>query len=51
MMKATEIMNFIREACEEKQEREQLYSVDYWDIDLFLDRVEDLTNYVSEHSK
>lgn len=50
-MQATEIISFIREACEEKQEREQLYSGDWKDIDRFLDRVEDLTNYVMEQNK
>ena len=50
-MKATEIMNFIREACEEKQEREQLYRGEWHDVDLFLDRVEDIVNYVMERNK
>lgn len=50
-MQATEIINFIREACEEKQEREQLHSGDWREIDLFLDRVEDFTNYVMEQNK
>ena len=50
-MKTTEIMSFIREACEEKQEREQYCRADWRDVELFLDRVEDFTNYAVEHNR
>ena len=50
-MNATEIISFIREACDEMQEREGLCTSDWRDIDMFLDRVEDFTNYVTECNK
>lgn len=51
MLKATEIMNFIREACKEKREREYLCTGDRADIDCFLDHVENFANYVTECNK
>lgn len=50
-MKTAEILCFIREAAEEKQEREKLVRSDWRQIDKLLDCLEDFANCIVENEK
>lgn len=47
-MDTVEIVEFIRAACEEKQEREKLVRKDWRSVEALLDHIENLTNYLVE---
>ena len=48
-MNINEILCFIREAAEEKQEKEKLVRADWRQIDRFLDCVENFARYIVEN--
>lgn len=50
-MNINEILCFIREAAEEKQEKGKLVRADWRQIDRFLDCVEDFARYIVENEK
>lgn len=51
-MKSAEIISFLREAAEEKYRHDNtLLRKEWHTIDMFLDRLEDLINYITQNEE